>query len=180
MKRYLFPVSLLALLAGCASDPHEKANDAHDAELKAQRKQEERAAESRTNLHESSAEAHRMVTVNDANGQHPATQQRVEADAKLLEAREAARAKAAERLDKADAKTAEIKAKLDRAGGKAPTSARDAIGAVSTQRVLVQTEIQKLNDPNTHLEQMKDSVDNQLDTLEGYVKKAEKEAEKIK
>lgn len=181
MKRLLLPLVFLAAIAGCATDHNKEAQDAHDAELKAQREQREQSAEQRTKDQESSSAAHRAVTVNDAQGQGAATQDRVAADAKFQEARDKARAKAAERLDKADAKLAEIKARVDRAGGKAPTSARDAVNGVSSQRTLVQSEIAKLGTvPGDAFEKQKENVDTQLDTLEGYVKKAEKEAEKVK
>ena len=52
---------------------------------------------------------------------------------------------------------------------------------MSTQRQLTQVEIGKLmNVPGDAFDQQQKSVDTQLEALDGYVKRAEKEAEKIK
>ena len=184
-KRFRLLCSLISIsqltIIGCASDPKKDADDAHNAEMKEVRKQDEKGAENRSDNREDSAEAQRKQTTANAKGANPATKDRVEADAKLKEAHDVDRAKATERLDKADAKTNELKSKANRAGAKAPSSVRDALQTVATQRTLVTGEMQKLSSaPIDNYDQVKGSVDTQLDTLDALVKKAANEVDKIK
>ena len=75
----------------------------------------------------------------------------------------------------------ELKALVDKAGPKAPTSARDSLKTVATQRGLVTNELGRL--PTVTDDQFRNATDNldkQLDTLEGLVKNAGTEVDKIK
>lgn len=172
----LFTLGLLA----CAGDPNKQANDARDGELKSDRKQEQANADGRGEARVNAAEAQRANTDATATGA-PATKDRVSADAKLTEARDIYRAKSTERLEKADARAAELKALVDKAGGKAPTAARDALKTVDTQRSLVTKELEQLpRIANDDFKQAKTSLDTQLDNLEGLLKKAGNEVDKIK
>ena len=181
-KRNLLAAALLSQLAlvACASDPKKNADDARNAELQDQRKTEEKSAERRADQKESAAEGQRMATENAATGSS-ATQDRVEADAKLKQARDVYRANATERLEKADAKTREIKAKLNRAGNKAPTATRDSLKTLEAQRALVQTEMDKLpSTTNDNWEAAKSRIDAQLVTLETFVSNTATAVDKVK
>lgn len=172
----LFSMALLA----CAGDPAKQANDAHDAELKSERKQTQDNADNRSEARVNAAEAHRDHTDANASGTS-AKKDRVEADSKMTEARTVYRAKSTERLEKADAKTAELKALVEKAGGKAPTSARDSLRTVETQRSLVTQELDRLTKvSNDDFKAAQTSLDTQLDNLEGLVKKSADEVGKIK
>lgn len=181
MKKYiLFAAALPLTLLACAGDPNKEANDAHDAELKAQRKQEQSAADDKSDQRQKTAEDQREVATAGATGSD-ATKDRVAADAKLKEARDVERAKATERLEKSDARTNELKAIVKRAGPKASTASRDALTAVDSQRAAAKRSIDQLGSAsNDGWNQAKSSTESQLDTLEGYVKKAGDEVEKFK
>jgi hypothetical protein len=169
----LFSLSMFAL--ACAGDPNKQANDAHDAELKAERKQVQATAEERSDTRVTAAEQQRAVVSNNASGSS-ASQNATEADAKMNESRNVYRAKATERLEKLDAKTSELRQLVDRAGGKATTASRDALKTVDTQRSLVTRELDGLPKlSNDAFAQGKTSLDTQLDNLEGLIKKAENE-----
>lgn len=164
----------------CAGDPAKQANDAHDAELKAERKQTQNTSDDRSESRVNAAEAQRDQTDANASGTS-AKKDRVEADSKMTEARTVYRAKSTERLEKADAKTAELKALVEKAGGKAPTAARDSLRTVETQRSLVTQEIDRLTKvSNEDFKAAQTSLDTQLDNLEGLVKKSSDEVGKIK
>lgn len=182
----LLSLSLCSLVA-CAGDPAKQADSAHDAELKSERKQTENAADNRSETRVNAAEAQRDNTDAVATGgTAPATKNNAStsatlADAKLTEARDVARAKSTERLEKLDAKTSELRQLVDKAGGKAPTSARDSLKTVDTQRGLVTTALDQFPKvSNDDFKQAKTSLDTQLDILEGLVKKATTEVGKIK
>ena len=169
----------MALFA-CASDPNKNANDAHEAELKAERKTVQNTADERSDQRVAAAEQQSDTTKANAGGSS-ASKDRAGADAKMIESRDVYRAKATERLEKADAKTAELKALVERAGGKAPTSTRDSLTTVATQRSLVTRELDQLpRISNDDFGKAKTSLDTQLDNLEGLVKQAAKEVDKIK
>jgi hypothetical protein len=172
----LFSISVFA----CASDPSKQANDAHDAELKSDRKQLQSEADQRSDVRVNAAEAQRDNTEATATGTKAGKASTV-ADANLTEARAVYRAKATERLEKADARTTELKALVDKAGGKATTASRDALKTVETQRGMVTRELDQIptvgNDAFNHA---KTSLDTQLDSLEGLVKKAADEVGKFK
>ena len=169
-----------ALISGCASDPNKEANDAHNAELKSERKGRENAAEQRGDRREDFAEQERKAQVQQGVGSE-ATRDRQEADAKMIEARSKAKSKAMERLDKSDAKAAELKSIVTRSGAKATTAAHDSLNLVDQQRQQAKISIDQLaNSRDDAFEQMKSNTDTQLDTLEGYVKKAEDEVKKFK
>ena len=172
--------SLFALTAACGGDPNRQVNEARDNELKAQREANERAADRRADQRVDAAEKQRDAT--EANAVGPsATKDRVAADAKMKETRDVYRAKATERLEKADAKTAELKGRLDRAGAKAPTATRDSLTTIATQRSIVTRELGQLPQVrDDDFKQASKGVDDQLDTLETLVKKAESEVDKIK
>jgi hypothetical protein len=176
-----FPLSLLTCaLVACAADPNKQANDAHAADLKSERNQQEDRAENRSDQRVAAAEVLREKTEANATGTE-ARQESVEADAKLTEARTSYRAKATERLEKADAKTSELKQLIDRAGAKATTSSRDRLHTVETQRSMVTKELDQLpRIANDNFQQAKTSLDTQLDILEGLVKKAADEVGKFK
>jgi len=183
----LFSISLCSLLA-CAGDPAKQADDAHDAELKSERKQLQNTADDRGATRVQAAEVQRDNTgaVATGNNTAPATSNNAStnatlADAKLTEARDIARAKATERLEKLDAKTSELRQRVDKAGGKAPTAARDALKTVDTQRGLVTAALDQFPKvSNDDFKQAKTSLDTQLDILDGLVKKADTEVGKIK
>lgn len=178
-KRSVFILGTL-LLAACASDPNKAANDARDAELKAQRKQEQSAADNRSDQKQDRAEYDRKVTSGSAAGPE-ATQERVTADAKLGEARTVARAKATERLEKADARSNELRAIVNRAGAKATTQSRDALQTADNQRVAAKMSIDQIATvPDDKLKQAEDYAEHQLDTYEAYVKRAGKEVDDFK
>ena len=167
-------------LFACAGDPNKQAEDAHDAELKSERKQLQNNADDRSDTRVKAAEVQRENTEATASGSS-ATKDRASADAKLTEARDVYRAKATERLEKVDARTVELKALVDKAGGKAPTASRDSLKTVDTQRSMVTRELDQLpRVTNDTWQQAKTSLDTQLDSLEGLVKKAAVEVEKIK
>lgn len=172
----LFTMGLLA----CAGDPNKQANDAHDSELKSDRKTIENTADDRKEMRVTAAEAKRDTTEANASGSS-ATQDRVGADAKLTEAREIFRAKSTARLEKLDARTSELRQVVDRAGGKATTASRDALKTVDTQRGLVTRELELLpKQSNDDWDHAKTSLETQLDNLEGLVKKAASETGKFK
>lgn len=168
---------------GCASDPNKNASDAHDAELKAQREQNQTAAGNAGDRREDAAEQRRENVENTAasSGGGSATKERVGAEAKLNEAREVYRSKATERLAKLDAKTAELKTLIDRAGSKATTKSRDSLRTVDTQRAAVTRDIDQLRSvPDDNLAAARTNVETQLDTLDGLVKKTAKDVEEFK
>lgn len=171
----LFTLGLFA----CA-DPNKQANDAHDSELKSERKQMENTADDRKGARVTAAEGQRNDSEANATGS-PAKKDRIDADAKLTEARDVYRAKATARLEKLDARTSELKQLVDRAGGKASTASRDALKTVETQRGLVTRELDLLpKQANDDWDHAKTSLDTQLDNLEGLVKKAGSEVDKFK
>jgi hypothetical protein len=172
----LFTMGLLA----CAGDPNKQANDAHDAELKSERKQVQNTADDRSDARITNAEAQRSATEANAGGTS-ASQNSVAADAKMTEARDVYRAKATGRLEKLDARTSELRQLVDRAGGKATTASRDALKTVDTQRSLVTRELDLLPKlANDDWDKGKTSLDTQLDNLEGLIKKAANEVGKFK
>lgn len=181
MNRSLLLSALLSTaLFACASDPAKKADDAHDEQLKTERKQQENAADQRSDTRVNAADMQKDQTTANATGTS-AMKKTTAADAKMTEARQVARAKATERLEKVDARMVELKALVDKAGAKAPTSARDSLQTVTTQRSMVTNELDRL--PNVTDDQFggaKDNLDKQLDALEGLVKKAGTEVDKIK
>jgi hypothetical protein len=191
-KRPILVGSLLSVflctLVACAGDPAKQADSAHDAELKSERKEIENSADNRGAARVNAAEAQRDTTdaVATGNNTTPATKTNASAnatmaDAKMTEARDVARAKATERLEKLDAKTSELRQLVDKAGGKAPTAARDSLKTVDTQRGLVTGALDQFPKvSNDDFKQARTSLDTQLDILEGLVKKATTEVGKIK
>jgi hypothetical protein len=171
--------ALLSISAfACASDPNKAADDAHDAELKSQRKQEQSQAENRSDGRVQAAEADRKATQASTPA---ATRDVTTADAKLTEARTVYRAKANARLDKADARINELKALVSKAGAKATTSSRDSLTTVDTQDAMVRRSLEQLPTvSNDDWQRAKDGIDSQLGTLEGLVKKAGDEVDHIK
>jgi hypothetical protein len=170
-----------ALISGCASDPNKDANDAHNAELKSDRKGRQNAAEQRGDQREDLAEQQRKAQSAQYAVGNEANRDRQGADAKMIEAREKAKSKATERLDKADAKATELKSIVTRSGHKATTAAHDSLRLVDQQRQQAKMSIDQLSSSrDDSFEQMKSNTDTQLDTLEGYVKRAENEVEKFK
>jgi hypothetical protein len=171
--------AMMGLLA-CAADPNKQANDAHDGELKSERKQLQNTADERSETRVTAAKAEREDTQVNASGS-PATQERVVADAKLTEARDSFRAKATGQLEKLDARTSELRQLVERAGGKATTASRDALKTVETQRSLVTRELDRLPTlANDDWDHAKVSLETQLDNLDGLVKKAASEVSKFK
>ncbi len=172
--------SVTSLLVACASDPAKEANDAHNAELKSDRKAQQAAADDKSDRRQDSAEAQKDSTSANAQG-GDASRKTVAADAKMKEAREVARAKATERLEKADARTSELRTIVTKAGGKATTASHDALTTVDTQRKAAKMSIDQLAQvPDDGFESAKSNTNSQLDTLEGYVKNAGKEVDKFK
>jgi len=181
MKRSLLLLGALSLAAfACSSDPNKAANDAHDAELKSQRKDQQAASDNRSDQAQNQAEYDRKTTSASAVGPD-ATQNRVTADAKLVEAREVARVKAVERLEKADAKANELRMVVNRAGAKATTQSRDSLKTVDSQRIAAKMSIDQLaNAAGENLKQAEAYADSQLDTYEAYVKRAGNEVDNFK
>ena len=67
------------------------------------------------------------------------------------------------------------------AGAKAPTSARDSITTVDTQRTLVQRDLDAFPSvANDAFEGAKSHLDSDLDTLEQLIDKSDKEVSKMK
>lgn len=171
-------LSVSAFAFACASDPNKAANDAHEAQLKSQRENAQSRAEDRSDGRVDAAEADRKAT--EANTP-AATKDVTSADAKLTEARAVYRAKAMERLDKADARINELKALVSKAGAKATTSSRDSLTTVDTQDAMVRRAIGQLPTvTNDNWSKATETLDGQLDTLEGLVKKAGTEVDHIK
>lgn len=178
MKRAIvFGVISIAAIA-CASDPNKKVNEAQDDQLKSERKSEQAAAEYRKDYTTDLAKDQRKQTVdNGVPGDH-ADQKRLKADAKMTEARQVALAKANARLEKCDAKVNELRAKVNRAGGKATTASRDQLQSVETQRLATKMSIDTMaQSDDESFKSTKDNVENQLDVLEAYVKRADKEVD---
>ena len=174
----LLSLSVCSLFA-CAGDPAKQADSAHDAELKSERKETEGNADDRGDNRVKAAEVQRDNT--DATAGGGANGNAAKADAKMTEARDIARAKSTERLEKLDAKTSELTQLVGKAGGKAPTAARDSLKTVETQRGLVTTALDQFPKvSNDDFKQAKSNLDAQLDVLEGLVKKATTEVGKIK
>jgi hypothetical protein len=179
-RSLLLSALLSTALFACASNPNKDAEDAHDAQLKSERKQQENAADNRSDARVTAAEVKQENTAASATGT-PAMQKSTAADAKMTEARSVARAKATERLEKADARSKELKALVDKAGPKAPTSARDSLQTVATQRSMVANELGRLPTvTDDQFDNAKNNLSLQLDTLENLVKKAGDEVDKIK
>jgi len=169
-----------SLLGACASDPNKQANDAHDAELASQRKATQERADDRSDTRVRAAEVQRDDTAASASGPS-ATRDRTAADANLTEARAVYRAKATERLEKIDARIAELKALVAKAGAKATTASHDALRTVDSQRPMVTGQLDKLpHVANDDWKSAKESLDAQLDTLEGLTKKAGDQVDKFK
>ena len=181
MTKRVLGIGLFSIvLFACAGDPNKEANDAHNSELKADRKQEQKEADSRSETRVQAAEAQRGATEATATGT-PATKDRTGADAKMTEARDIYRAKATERLEKSDARTSELKAIIDKAGPKATTASRDSLAMIFTQRGLVTRELERLPTVSgDDFKPAKQSLDTQLDTLEGLVKKTATEVDSFK
>lgn len=181
MKRAILLGCISIAAIACASDPNKKVNEAQDEQLKTERRSEQAAAEDRKDVAADQAEQQRKSTVAGGTPGTEADQKRLKADAKMTEARQVALAKANERLQKCDAKTNELRAQVNKAGGKATTASRDSLQAVETQRNAAKTSIDQLaNTDDASFKQAKDYADNQLDTLEAYVKKAGKEVDDFK
>jgi hypothetical protein len=180
-QRLLVLAGLISVSAlACASDPNKQASDAHDAELSSQRKQTQDNAEVRSDTRIQAAEIQRKNTEGSAQGT-PATQDRTSADAKLTEARAVYRSKATERFEKLNARTEELKLLANKAGSKAPTSSRDALATVETQRAMVAHDLEQLPQiVNDDWSKATTHLDAQLDTLESLVKKAGTEVGKSK
>jgi chromosome segregation ATPase len=181
-QRHLFLLAggLSALLFACASDPNKRASDAHDAELEAQRKEQQAHAGERSDARVRSAEAQRDGTEARATGSE-ATQDRTSAYAELTEARATHRAKATERFEKLDARTQELKALVGKAGGKASTASRDALKTVDTQRAMVAGSLRDLPTvTNDAWSGAKSRLDEQIGTLDGLVKRAADEVDAFK
>lgn len=99
----------------------------------------------------------------------------------MTEARRVALAKAEARLEKCDAKTNELRAQINRAGGKATTSSRDSLQSTETQRLAAKMAIDSLaSTDDAGFEQAKENADRQLDVLEAYVKRTDKEVDDFK
>lgn len=180
LRPLLSTVLFSTLLLACAGDPVRKADDAHDAEMAANRRSSQAGADNRGDAREKAAEMDRQNSQVNATGPE-ATRDRTTADAKLTEARAVYRSKATEKFDKIDARTNELKAIVARAGAKAPTSSRDALATVDTQRGIVAGEIAALpRVANDDWDRAKNQLDNQLDTLDGLVKRAATEVDKQK
>lgn len=178
IKRPLLAAALLASVLACGSDPNKQAEDAHDAQLKTERKQQENGAEDRSDARVKAAEQQRDTASPRAAGTTPST---TAADAKLQEARDVYRAKATERLEKVDARTMELKQLVQKAGAKATTASRDSLTTVDTQRAMVQKDLAQFPTvSNDDFQKAKASIDNQLDALEGLVKKAAKDVDAFK
>ncbi len=184
MKRSLLLFGALSIASfACASDPNKDANDAHNAEFKSDRQTQQNAADYEKKQAVNNAEARTDATIATTNSSDApkANKKAAAADARLAEDREVARAKAVQRLEKADAKTSELRNVITRAGGKATTQSRDSLQAVDNQRVAVKMSIDQLAaSSDDDLKQAKTNADSQLDTLEGYVKMADKEVGKFK
>ncbi len=179
-RSLLLSVVLSTAVFACASDPNKAVNDAHDDQLKSERNQAQSNADHRSDVKVNAAEVRQENTTDNAVGT-PAMKNTTEAEAKMTEARTVARAKATERLQKLDARVVELKGLIDRAGPKAPTSTRDSLKTVATQRGLVSNEIDHLTTvSNDQFRNATDNLDKQLDTLEGLVKNAGTEVDKIK
>jgi hypothetical protein len=180
-KRLLVLGALLSISAfACASDPNKDANDAHDAELKSERKQLQTNADDRSDTSVNAAEVQRDNTRANATGT-TAAKDSTAADAKLTESRDVYRAKATERLEKLDARTAELKALVDKAGGKATTASRDALKTVDTQHAMVAGQLGRLSSvANDDWNGAKTGLTSQLDSLEALVKNAASEVDKFK
>jgi chromosome segregation ATPase len=179
-KRPLLVAGLSILLFACAGDPNKQASDAHDAELESRREARQDEAEERSETRIRAAEAQREQTEANATGS-PASQDRASADAKLTEARATYRAEATERLEKLDARITELKANVARAGGKATTSSRDALNTADSQRSLVARHLAEIpRVASDNWDRAKTNIDQQLDTLEGFVKKAADEVDAFK
>lgn len=171
----------IASVVACSSDPNKNANDAHDAQLAAQRDQQEHAADAYKKQQIADAKNERQTT--DATVAHSdrATKNGTEADAKMVEARQVASAKFVDRLQKADAKTEELRALINHAGGKATTQSRDALAAVDQQRTQAKQACDWVaNSTDDQFATAKQTANTQLDTLEGYVKQLDKEVSAFK
>ncbi len=179
-RRLLLAFVASTWVLACASNPAKGADDAHDAQLESERKQQQAHADDRSDARQNAAEAQREASEESATGS-AATRDRVGADATMTEARALHRAKATERLEKADARATELRTLIAKAGGKASTSSRDAMKTVDTQRTMVVSEMDRLSRATTESwGPAKDGVDAQLDTLEGLVKKAGDEVSAFK
>lgn len=181
MKRAILLGALSIAAVACHSDPNTQVNSAQQAQLESQRKHEEQASTDRKDYLVDDAENQRKgIVAQGVPGDH-ADQKRLKADAKMTEARRVAVAKADDRLQRADARTNELKALVNQAGGKATTQSRDALQAVDNQRVAAQMSINQMTSTDdAGFKQAKDYSESQLDTLEGYVKRAEKEVDAFK
>ncbi len=183
MKRtslFLALLSATSLVVACAADPAKDVNDAHNAELKSDRKAQQSVADDKSDRRQDSAEAQKDSTTANAQG-GDASKNLVAAESKMKEAREVARAKATERLEKADARTSELRTIVTKSGGKATTASRDALAAVDSQRKAAKMSIDQLAQVSDDgFETAKSNSNSQLDTLEGYVKNAGKEVDKFK
>lgn len=174
-------VFVAAVAAGCSSDPNKNANDAHDAQLDAQRQQEQRAADANRDQQISAAKTDRKSADEAVAQSDRQTKNGTDADAKMVEARRVASAKALDRLYKADAKTEELRALINHAGGRATTQSRDALQAVDQQRVQAKQACDWLsNSTDDQFLTAKQTANTQLDTLEGYIKQASSEVDKFK
>ncbi len=178
ITRALLAAAFATAVFACASDPAKKADDAHDAQLKTERKQEENSAENRSDARVNAAEVQRdNAAPRTAGTKDSATA----ADAKLQAARDVYRAKATERLEKVDARTVELKQLVTKAGAKASTASRDSLATVDTQRSMVATDLAQFPSvANDDFEKAKSSIDQKLDALEGLVKKAAKDVDAFK
>jgi outer membrane murein-binding lipoprotein Lpp len=162
-------------IAGCASDPNKNVQEARTEELGAQREAREDAAEAdrkraegRAGREQNAGEARADRRYGDS-----ATGDRVVAESKMTEERQKYRAQIDERVKKLDARTAELRAKLDQAGPKASTEARDRVEAIKSQRELVGRETNGLGTvKDDGWASAKKSMDTRVDELEAIVKRA--------
>jgi hypothetical protein len=164
--------------AACASDPNRKVNEAQDRQLESDRKSQQAAAEYRKDYRTDEAKEQRKETIGAGVPGDHADQKRLKADAKMTEARQVALAEAKARLEKCDAKANELRAQINRAGGKATTTSRDSMTTVDTQRIAAKMAVDRLaSSDDEGFKRAKEDANYQLETLEGYVKRAGKEVD---
>jgi hypothetical protein len=170
-----------AALAGCASDPNKDVKEARTDEIEARRDAREDAAGAERRQAEAKAERDQGAAAADADRRYgdSAKGDRVEAESKMTEARKKYRAKAVERVQKLDARAAELRAKLEQAGTKATTEARDRVAAIRNQRELVGRETDQLGRINDDAwEGAVKSLNTRIDELEEVTKRAASEVDR--
>jgi chromosome segregation ATPase len=187
MKRTIAcaPLALsLALLAACSSDPNKKVKQAEWNAIEERGDERVDAIERERKMRDQRIEERKDVRENAADRAHagdPAREDLQEATIEMSAERQKFRSDARARVQKLDARVDALRAKLQSAGPRATTEARDSLGAVASQRSLVETQLDQLGRArNDQWKAARDGVSARIDELDRIVDEAARKINALK